>query len=182
LGIMRRLPYNRLIRVSILLVLFLGVALVALRFGRFFGRPTGRVALQYLGPATNFVDPGWTWWAFSISNGTSKPLFYNAAGVDYRSGTGWISAPWPLTPGRGPVGINHLSNSLVVAPSNSVIFLAGIPTSSIPWRLRLSYREAGMAGSLFTSFHKISDPLRGSPPATVWSGTPHLLIGNEIAP
>jgi hypothetical protein len=177
---MRRLPHNRLIRVGILLVLLLGVALVMLRFGRSSGRPTGRVTLQYLGPATNFVDPGWKWAAFSISNGTSKPLFYNAAGVDYQSGTGWISAPW--TPGRGPVGINHLSNSLVVAPSNSVIFLAGIPTSSIPWRLRLSYREAGVVGSLFTSFHKINDPLRGSPPTIVWSGTPHLLIGNEIAP
>jgi hypothetical protein len=179
---MRRLPQNRLIRVGILLVLLLGVALVALRFGRFSGRPTGRVALQYLGPATNFVDPGWTWAAFSISNGTSKAFFYNASGVDYRSPAGWVSAPWPLPPGRGPVGINAPSNSLVVAPSNSATFFAGIPTSSIPWRLRISYREAGVRGSLWTSFHKFSDHLRGSPPTTVWSATPHLLIGNEIAP
>jgi hypothetical protein len=181
---MRRLLQNRLIQVGLLLVLFFGVALVgklALRFGRFSGRPTGRVALQYLGPA-NVVDPGWTWTAFSISNGTSKPFFYNVRGVDYRSPGGWVSAPWPLTPGRGPVGISPQSNSLVVASSNSATFFAGIPTSSIPWRLRISYREAGVRGSLLTSFHKFSDRLRGSPPATAWSGMPHLLISDEVAP
>jgi hypothetical protein len=176
---MRRLPHNRLVRVGILLVLLLGMALVTLRFGR--GRPTGRVALQYLGPA-NVIDPVWTWTAFSISNGTSKALFYNVRGVDYRSPTGWVSAPWPLTPGRGPVGISAPSNSLVVAPSNSATFFAGIPTSSIPWRLRITYQEAGVIGSFFTSFHKFSDPLRGLPPTTTWSGTPHLLISDEIAP
>src|SRR5499427_3323142 len=153
---MRRLPHNRLIRVGVLLVLLLGVALVALRFGRFSRRPTGRVALQYLGPATNFLDRGWTWAAFSISNGTSKAFFYNASGVDYRSPAGWVSAPWPLTPGRGPVAINPQSNSLVVAPLNSATFFAGIPTSSVPWRLRISYQEAGVIGPLFTAFHKAS--------------------------
>jgi hypothetical protein len=178
---MRRLPHNRLIRAGILLVLLLGVALVTLRFGRFSGRPTGRVALRYVGPA-NVVDPGWTWTAFSISNGTTKPFFYDVRGVDYRSPAGWVSAPRPRTPGRPPVGISAPSNSLVVAPSNSATFFAGIPASSIPWRLRISYREAGVRGSLFTSFHKLSDRLRGSPPATVWSGTPHLLISDEIAP
>lgn len=175
---MRRLPRQQLLRVGILLFLFLGVALVALRFS---GRPAGRVALHFLGPA-NVIDPGWTWWTFSISNGTSKALFYHASGVDYRSPAGWVSAPWPLTPGRGPVGINALSNSLVVAPANSATFLAGIPTSNLPWRLRISYREAGVIGSLETSFNKISDRRRGPPPATVWSGTPHLLLGDEITP
>src|SRR5262245_56990045 len=178
---MRRLRHNRLIRVGILLVLLLGVVLVVLRFGLFSRRATGGVALQYLGPATNHIGPGWTWSVFCISNGTSKPLFYNVRGVDYRSPAGWVSAPWPLTPGPGPVGMSAPSNSLVVAPSNSATFFAGIPTSSIPWRLRISYREAGVIGSLSTSFHKVSDPLRGAPPATVWSGTPHLLISDEIA-
>ena len=178
---MRRLPHHQLIRVGILLVLLLGVALVALRFGS-SGRATGHIALQYLGAATNFIDPGWTWAAFNISNGTSKALFYNASGVDYRSPVGWVSAPWPPTPGRGPVGMSVPSNSLVVAPSNSATFFAGIPTSSIPWRLRITYQDAGFIGSLETSFHKISDHLRGSPPTTTWSGTPHLLIGDEIAP
>jgi hypothetical protein len=179
---MRRLTHHQLIRVGILLVLLLGVALVTLRFERVSGRPTGRVALQYLGPATNFVDPGWTWSAFSISNGTSKPFLYTATGVDYRSPAGWVSAPWPLTAGRSPVGINAPSNSLVVAPSNSATFFACIPNSSIPWRLRITYQEAGVRGSLFTSFHKFSDHLRRSPPTSVWSGTRHLLIGDEIAP
>jgi hypothetical protein len=178
---MRRLPRHQLIRVGILLLFLLGVALMVLRFGLLSRRVTGLVSLQYLGPAT-VIDPGWKWAVFSITNGTFKRLFYNAEGVDYRLGTGWISAPWPLTPGRGPVGISHLSNSLVVVPSNSVIFLAGIPTASIPWRLRISYREVGVRGSLLTSFHKLTDQLRRSPPTTVWSGTPHLLIGDEIAP
>jgi hypothetical protein len=176
---MRRLPRHQLIRVGILLVFLL---VVALRFGR--GRPIGRVTLQYLGTATNFVDSvsGWTWAAFTISNGTSKTFFYNERGVDYRSSAGWVSAPWPLTTGRGPVAISPQSNSLVVAPSNSATFFAGHPTSSIPWRLRITYREAGVIGSWLTSFHKLSDPLRGSPPTTTWSGTPHLLISDEIAP
>jgi hypothetical protein len=169
---MSTLTRGNLIRGGILLVLLLCVAPVALRFGRSSGRATTRVALQYLGPATNFVDPGWTWVAFSISNGTSKPFFYNASGVDYRSPSGWVSAPWPTKPGRGPVGISPQSNSLVVAPSNSATFFAGVPTSSIPWRLRIIYRDAGYIGSLSTSFHKISEHLRGSPPTTTWSGTP----------
>ena len=181
---MRRLLQNRLIQVGLLLVLFFGVALVgklALRFGRFSGRPTGRVALQYLGPA-NVVDPGWTWTAFSISNGTSKPFFYNVRGVDYRSPGGWVSAPWPLTPGPGPVAINTPSNSLVVAPSNSATFFASIPTSSIPWRLRVCYRQAGLSGSLWTSFYKLGAHVQGLPPSTAWSGRPQLLIGGEITP
>jgi hypothetical protein len=179
---MRRLPRHPLIRVGILLIFLLGVPLVALRFGRFSGQPTRHVALQYLGPVTMGNDPGWKWVLFSISNGTSKPFFYTATGVDYRSPAGWVSAPWPLTPGRGPVGISPQSNSLVVAPSNSATFFAGVPTSNIPWRLRIAYREAGVRGSLLTYFHKISAPLRASPPTTVWSGTKHLLISDEIAP
>src|SRR5437763_7472261 len=134
---MRRLPRQQLIGVGILLVFLSSVALMVLRFGLFSRRARGPVALQYLGPAT-LIDPGWKWAAFSISNGTSKALFYNAAGVDYRSGTSWISAPWPLIPGRGPGGINALSNSLVVAPSSSAIFLAGIPNSSIHLRVRIA--------------------------------------------
>jgi hypothetical protein len=182
---MRRLPHNRLIQVGLLLVLLFGVAMVgelALRFGRFSGRAAGGVALQYLGPATNFVDPGWTWAAFSISNGTSKALFYYASGVDYRSRTGWVSAAWPRTPGRGPVGISSQSSSFVVAPSNSATFFASIPTSSIPWRLRVCYRQAGLRGSLWTSFYKLGAHVQGLPPSTVWSGRPQLLIGGEITP
>src|SRR4029077_19560411 len=107
---MRRLPHHQLIRVGILSVLLLGVALVALCLGR-SGRATGPVTLKYLGPATNFDDPGWKWAAFSISNGTPKIFSYYAVGVDYRSAAGWVSAPWPLTGGISPVGINSPSNS-----------------------------------------------------------------------
>jgi hypothetical protein len=52
-------------------VFLLGVALVALRFGLFSRRATGRVSLRFLGPETNVVDSGWKWVAFSITNGRS---------------------------------------------------------------------------------------------------------------
>ena len=184
---MKRLRHNLPLLLGIVLVLLLGAALVvSWHYKRFSAPAPGAAAIQYLGPET-VIDPtgSWptrSWGAFSISNGTSRPFFYYAAGIAYRTPSGWVSAAWTGRPGPPLVAIDYRTSSGIVAPSNSTIFFAGIPTSNIPWRLRLWYREAGLRGSLETSFHKFSDHLRGKPPSTVWSGTPQLLITDEIKP
>jgi hypothetical protein len=176
-----------LLLMGIVLVLLLSAALVVSWHYKRFSAPTpGTAAIQYLGP-TNVIDPSGSWptrsWgAFSISNGTSKPFFYSAAGIDYRTPTGWASAAWTGTPGPPLVAIDYLTSSGILAPSNSTTFFAGIPAPNIPWRLRVWYREAGLKGSLETSFYKLGSQLRVSPPSTVWSGTPQLLMSDEIKP
>jgi hypothetical protein len=183
----KKLPRNLLLSAGTVLVLLLGVALVgklASGFRRFSAPATGAAAIQYLGPrdVVDTTGPTRSWGAFSISNGTSKPFFYYAAGIDYRSPTGWVSATWTGIPGPPLVALDYQTSSGIVAPSNSTTFFAGIPTSNIPWRLRLWYREAGLRGSLETSFYKLGSHLQVSPPSTVWSGKPQLLITDEIKP
>ena len=182
---MKSLPRNLLFSVAIVLVLLLVVALVE----ELVSRPapsTGGVAIQYLGPR-EVLDPtrSWptrSWCAFSISNGTSKPFFYYSLGIDYRSPTGWFPATWTGTAGPPLVAIDYLTSSGIVAPSNATTFLAGIPASNIPWRLRVCYREAGLRGSFETSLYRLVSRTNGSPPSTVWSGRPQLLITDEIRP
>jgi len=183
----KRLPHNLLLLVSIVLILLLGAVFVGQLALRSKSAPAPAAsAIQYLGP-TNINDPtgSWptrSWGAFSISNGTSKPFFYYAAGIDYRTPTGWVSAAWPITNGPPLVAIDYLTSLGLVAPHTSTNFFAGIPASNCNWRLRMWYRNAGLSGSLQSSFKKLGSQLLGSPTSTVWSGAPQLLITDEIKP
>jgi hypothetical protein len=175
-----------MIQVGIVSFLLLSLALLGRLTSRFSnartssGPVTASVAVQCLGEATNFlVEPGRTWKLFSVSNGTSKTLFYQTSGVDYRPVAGWVSRLWTAT----SVTMSG-SSPFVVAPSNSATFYASIPTPNIPWRLRVICYEHGWSDPLWRSFYKFKNKLEGLPPSntTKWSGQRHEVTSGQITP
>ena len=177
---------NRIVQGGAVLFFVLGVALVAWLVAgsksdrRAFGSGPAGVTLQCLGSPTNYLkqmelmDPSRRWKVFSISNGTSRAFMFSATAVDYRTATGWVSNHWAAA------GLmTHRESPGDMWPGRSYIFYASIPTSSVPWRLRLGCREAGRMDELVRK-------LQGLPPAktgrTSWGGKSYELISSEIAP
>jgi hypothetical protein len=183
---MHKLSMNRIIQVGAVLFFVLSVALVAWLVAgsksdrRAFGSGPAGVTLQCLGSPTNYLkqmelmDPSRRWKVFSISNGTSRAFMFSATAVDYRTATGWVSNHWAaaglMTRRETPGGM---------WPGRSYVFYASIPTSSVPWRLRLACREAGRMDELVSKIQGLSPTNTGR---TGWSGKSYELISSEIAP
>jgi hypothetical protein len=134
------------------------------------------------GAATNYLrlmDPSRTWKAFSLSNGTSRTFFYTASGIDYWSVTGWVSKSW------NAAGVmTHRDTPGEILPGRSDIFYAFIPTSSIPWRLRVSCVEASRIDQLEKSVQNFTRKIQGLPPSSTksWSGRRYELMSSEVTP
>ena len=173
-----------LILVAILFIVGLLAGLMArpARPGAFFSPPTKGVALHDLGRATNYLklDREHSWRAFSISNGTSRTMFYAVTEVEYRTPEGWRSAGRWLA--------NTLTNSSLItrrdtagemAPGTTDVFYASIATTNVPWRLRVGCFESGWSDSI----SRFTAKMRGSS-STVksWSGRRYELVGEEITP
>src|SRR5437016_2143237 len=60
----------------------------------FFSPAPNVLTLHVLGNPTNYLkfDRDNSWKAFSVSNGTSKTLFYTVTEIEYRTADGWHSA------------------------------------------------------------------------------------------
>jgi hypothetical protein len=188
---MRKLSYIRLLQVGAALALVVSLVLLVSLVGRststgaFFGAAPATVTLQCLGPPTNFIrtmqltDPTRSWRAFSVSNGTSKTFFYTPTAVDFRAPTGWVSNYWAEAK-----LMTYRENSGELRPGRSDIFYASIPTSSIPWRLRLGCYEANWVDPLAWSVSKWKRQLLGLPPTNVkgWNGRRYEVICGEVAP
>jgi len=139
-----------------------------------------RVATNYL----RLVDPGHTWRAVSVSNGTSKTLFFFVSEVEYRTPDGWRSAGNWLSNTLTNTSLRTVHESPPEVPPGSVgAFYVGLAVTNLPWRLRLGcfehgWQETGLIKRLDTAIH-------GPPTMPViqsWSGARYELISEEVSP
>ena len=178
---------TRLIRIGAVLTLLVILGLVADLTARrkqarpFFAPAPSNVTLQFLGRATNYLklDHDHNWKAFSVSNGTSKLLFYTVTAIDYRNGAGWLSH----SPAAASL-MSHRETPGEILPGSADVIYASIPASSSPWRLRVGCFEASWHDPLEISVSKFRSKLQGLPPSNQnqWTGKRYELISSEIAP
>jgi hypothetical protein len=173
---------------AVLLVAGLLAGLIARRSSSrpFFSLAPRVLTLHDLGSATNYlklVDRDHAWRAFSVSNGTSKALFYTVTEIEYRTADGWRSAGSWLS--------NTLANTSLktrretageIPPGTTDVFYATIATSNLPWRLRVGCFESSWQDS--SVVRGLGPAIRGLPPPTSksWSGSRYELISEEISP
>ena len=153
----------------------------------FFSLAPNVLTLHVLGNATNYLkfDRDNIWKAFSVSNGTSKTLFYSVTEIEYRTAAGWHSAGSLLSNTLTKTSLmTRRENAGEISPGTTDVFYATIATSSIPWRLRIGCFESSWSDPLNMSVGRISARIQGLPPPNtkVWSGSKYELISEEIAP
>jgi hypothetical protein len=125
------------------------------------------------------MDSSRRWKAFSVSNGTSKTFLYIATAVDYRTPAGWISNRWAAA---GLMTRRDTPGELL--PGRSDVFYACVPTSSVPWRLRVGCFEAGWRDPLAMHVTRFKRKIQGLPPSNTksWSGRRYEVISGEVSP
>ena len=182
----RTILFGGVTAILLLVGLIVGLMAKPTRPRPFFSPAPSVLTLHDLGSATNYlklVDRDHAWRAFSVSNGTSKTLFYTLTEIEHRTADGWRSS--------GSWRFNTLTNvelktlretSGEIPPGTTDVFYATIATSSLPWRLRVGCFESSWQDSSFVK--GIGPAIRGLPPTTgkSWSGRRFELISEEISP
>jgi hypothetical protein len=185
-------PSQRLVTIASFLAVLLVAGLLAGLMSRpsrprpFFSPAPNVLTLHDLGRATNYlkvVDRDHAWRAFSVSNGTSKALFYTITEIEYRTADGWRSAgSWLSNTLAKASLISRRETAGEIPPGTTDVFYATVATSSFPWRLRLGCFESNWQDSSLA--RGIGPAIRGLPPPTSksWSGGRYELISEEISP
>ena len=171
--------------ILMVVVLLAGLLSRPKRPNPFFSPAPNVLTLHDLGGATNYLklDREHTWRAFSVSNGTSKKIFYTVSEIEYRTVDGWRSAgSWLSNTLTNTTLMTRRETAGEISPGTTDVFYATIATSSVPWRLRLGCFESGWSDQL--DVRRISAKIQGLPPpnSKSWSGKRYELISEEIAP
>jgi hypothetical protein len=168
--------------ILLVVVLLAGLRARPTRPRPFFSPAPNVVTLHALGSATNYLtlDREHTWRAFSVSNGTSKSLFYTVTEVEYRTADGWRSGGSWLSNTLTNASLMMHRTAGEISPGTTDVFYATIATSNIPWRLRIGCFESGWIDSL----ESLTAKIRRLPPSSTKgrSGRKYELTSEEITP